>query len=195
MNFIAYHARSVARIGLGAVQAILLAVHAVLRLLCRLLGVRTPASPSMSALRSTAAEIDQSLGEALQIAQRCPQKPAASEIAAAVHRYASAHTPQERAAIDLTGLNGKQYAWLMGLSDAELSRLASVGVDSCARVLAGRRCGVVGLPAIGAPAGSDAMTHPKHADDRGNAQALLSQRIRASRESGIGLERDRRTPA
>jgi hypothetical protein len=195
MNFIADTARAVARIGFGAMQAILLAVHAVLRLLCRLVGIPTPASPSMPAFRSTAAEIDQSMGDALQVAHRCAQKPVANETAAAVHRYAAAQTPQERAAIDLTGLTGEQFAWLMGLSDADLARLAGVGVDSCARVLAGKRCGVVGLPAIGATTGGVAMTDPEHADGRGNARALLGRRIQASKKSGPRSEQDTRMPA
>jgi hypothetical protein len=194
MNFVAHTARSVAHIGLGAMQAILLAIHAVLKLLCRLIGVRPPSAPTMPEVRSTAAEIEQSIGEALQDPHHVMLKPTANEIASAVHRYAAARTPQERAAIDLTGLSGEQYVWLMGLSDADLSRLARVGVDSCAKALDGRRSGVVGLPAIGAPAAGDEITHPEHADERGNAQALLSQRIRASRKSRMGLEQDRRMP-
>jgi len=34
------------------------------------------------------------------------------------------------------------------LSDAELERLTKVGLDGCTKAMAGKRCGVGGLPAM-----------------------------------------------
>lgn len=185
MNTIPTLANSIARISLRALHAILLAVYAVLSLLCRLVGIRQPAALALPTVRSTAAEIERSIGAAMEEAQLTPHCRADGEIALAVHRYASAARSQERATVDLTGLSGDQYAWLVNLSDADLQRLALAGVAACERALTGKRCGVIGLPAIRAPGGNTTKAGMSAESDcaLAGARTSLHHRIRAARAS------------
>lgn len=64
---------------------------------------------------------------------------------AAVHAYASAPDSAARAHVDLSALTGEQVLWLMGLSSADLERLARVGPKGCDRAARGKPSGVVGL--------------------------------------------------
>lgn len=57
-------------------------------------------------------------------------------------------SPEERAVMDLSVLTPEQQNWLLVLSDADLKRLAEVGLDGCTRVMSGKRCGIGGLPAM-----------------------------------------------
>ncbi len=74
-----------------------------------------------------------------------------SEAGHTLYRYASARTSEERSTVDLQALSTEQQSWLLMLSDADLDQLAKVGVDGCTKAVAGKRCGVYGLPAIPEP--------------------------------------------
>lgn len=65
-----------------------------------------------------------------------------------LYRYACAKSADERSTMDLSALTPDQQDWLLMLSDAELERLAKVGVDGCTRAMDGKRCGVGGLPKL-----------------------------------------------
>jgi hypothetical protein len=69
-----------------------------------------------------------------------------SEAGLTLYRYACAQSPAERSTMDLSALSADQQDWLLMLSDAELERLAKVGIDGCTRAMNGKRCGVGGLP-------------------------------------------------
>ncbi|PRA85923.1 hypothetical protein CQ054_10670 [Ochrobactrum sp. MYb29] len=56
--------------------------------------------------------------------------------------------PEERAAMDLSGLTAEQQDWLLLLSDADLDRLTEIDLDGCTRAMSGKRCGIRGLPAM-----------------------------------------------
>lgn len=71
-----------------------------------------------------------------------------SEAGHALWRYACAKSDSERAEVDLSALNDTQRDWLLMLSDADLRRLASAGIDACTRAAAGKRSGIGGLPAM-----------------------------------------------
>lgn len=64
--------------------------------------------------------------------------------------------------MDLSALSPDQQDWLLMLSDAELERLAKVGIDGCTKAMAGKRCGVGGLPKLDKkePAEMPEMTSP-----------------------------------
>ncbi|MGU3401325.1 hypothetical protein ACLBWS_16540 [Brucellaceae bacterium D45D] len=66
----------------------------------------------------------------------------------ALYRYVNANTVAERAKVDLSSLTHTQQEWLYLLSDYDLQRLKTVGLDGCTRILNGKRSGVVGLPII-----------------------------------------------
>ncbi|PZQ14340.1 MAG: hypothetical protein DI565_13055 [Ancylobacter novellus] len=65
----------------------------------------------------------------------------------AVHAYASAD-PHVRDLVDLKALSADQMAWLSGLVETELTRLAVAGPEACERHLAGDRTGLTGVPAV-----------------------------------------------
>lgn len=65
----------------------------------------------------------------------------------AVHQYASADDPGVRCVVDLAGLDYQQMDWLLSLKDEHLRKLASAGPRVCELAVAGRRSGIVGLPA------------------------------------------------
>lgn len=65
-----------------------------------------------------------------------------------LYRFALAGSPEERASVDLSALTSEQQGWLLLLSDADLERLAKVGLDGCTRAISGKRCGIGGLPAM-----------------------------------------------
>ncbi|MPR60646.1 hypothetical protein D7027_02210 [Ochrobactrum intermedium] len=65
-----------------------------------------------------------------------------------LYRYACAKSAEERSTMDLSALSPDQQDWLLMLSDADLDRLARVGLDGCTRAMEGKRCGVGGLPKL-----------------------------------------------
>lgn len=69
-----------------------------------------------------------------------------TEAGLTLYRYACAQSPAERSTMDLSALTTDQQDWLLMLSDADLQRLAKVGLDGCSKAMAGKRCGVGGLP-------------------------------------------------
>ncbi|ERI12540.1 hypothetical protein O206_11150 [Ochrobactrum sp. EGD-AQ16] len=69
-----------------------------------------------------------------------------SEAGFTLYRYACAQSLAERSTMDLSALSDDQQDWLLMLSDADLARLAKVGIEGCSRTVAGKRCGVGGLP-------------------------------------------------
>lgn len=71
-----------------------------------------------------------------------------SEAGHTLYRYACAKSAEERSTMDLSALSPDQQDWLLMLSDAELERLAKVGLDGCTRAMEGKRCGVGGLPTM-----------------------------------------------
>jgi len=96
-----------------------------------------------------------------------------SEAGHTLWRYACA-SAEERAEMDLLALSSEQQNWLLMLSDADLSRLAQVGIDGCTRAIAGKKCGVAKLPQMPA----------KHADVETNVMCTpLARRIQAYRMS------------
>lgn len=68
-----------------------------------------------------------------------------------LYRYACARTCEERSTVDLQALSTEQQSWLLMLSDADLDQLTKVGLDGCTKAMAGKRCGVYGLPSIPEP--------------------------------------------
>lgn len=62
-----------------------------------------------------------------------------------VHEYARA-LPDDRASLDFVNLDPHQIAWVLGLSDSDLARLAMAGPEACQRAVTGHRSGIVGLP-------------------------------------------------
>lgn len=166
--------RGVTVIGLRALQAILLAVHAVLAVLCRLIGVQPPAAPQIAPSRATPASVIERYESALDraIERHAP----VSDLGTAVHQYAAARDPYIRGAVDLTGLSTAQVTWLMSLSDADLERLASAGPSACQRAVSGRRSGIVGLPEMRSPAAPQEI-----ADPRKRVRAALRERINDAR--------------
>lgn len=142
---------------LKAAANLLLAIEkmvvAVLNSLLRLLGVKPIPTPSRSLpeLSTKASDVVQELKSAT-IPSRSPTsdkllKPT-SEAGHTLYRYACAKTAEERSTMDLSALTPDQQDWLLMLSDANLDRLATVGLDGCTRAMDGKRCGVGGLPAI-----------------------------------------------
>ncbi len=85
-----------------------------------------------------------------------------TEAGLTLYRYACAQPPSERSTVDLSALSPDQQDWLLMLSDAELERLAKVGIDGCTKAMAGKRCGVGGLPKLDKkePAEMPEMTSP-----------------------------------
>ena len=164
----------IAVLGLRAMQAILMAVHAVVALLCRFLGVRPPAVPQIAPPRATPEAVLDRYDSALDRAISRDNEPV-HDAGAAVHQYATAADPYVRGAVDLTCLSDMQVAWLLGLSDAELSRLAAAGPLACQRAITGRRSGIVGLPEM-----EPAAAEPE-ADPRDRVREALRNRIQDSR--------------
>ncbi len=162
--------RGGAILGLRAMQAILMAVHAVVALLCRFLGVRPPAVPQIAPPRATPEAILDRYDSALDRAISRDNEPV-RDAGAAVHQYATAAHPHVRGAVDLTCLSDMQVGWLLGLSDAELARLAAAGPLACQRAITGKRSGIVGLPEM-----QPAAPQPE-ADPRERVREALRDRI------------------
>ncbi|MGE0500653.1 MAG: hypothetical protein AB7I79_03230 [Rhizobiaceae bacterium] len=167
--------RGAAVLGLRALQAILLAMHAVVALLCRLIGVRPPAAPQIAPPMAMPEAVMDRYESALDRAISRDHEPV-HDAGAAVHQYAAAADPYVRGAVDLTCLSDVQVGWLLGLSDAELSRLAVAGPLACQRAVSGKRSGIVGLPELVSPA----PTEPA-ADPRERVREALRERIQDSR--------------
>ena len=68
-----------------------------------------------------------------------------TEAGLALHRYASASNGQ-RATMPLNELTDEQLIYLFKLSDHDLKRLATAGVDACTKAIAGKKCGIGDLP-------------------------------------------------
>lgn len=162
-------------LGLRMTQAILEAVYAVLRLLCRFLGVKPPVTPQLAPPRATPEAVMDRYESALDRAISRDHEPV-HDAGAAVHQYAAAADPYVRGAVDLTCLSDVQVGWLLGLSDAELSRLASAGPLACQKAITGRRSGIVGLPEMEPPAAAEPAVDPRE-----RVREALRERIQDSR--------------
>lgn len=119
-------------------------MFAFFRGLAVLLGMAPPANTATAPIPDPAEDIVRRLEATRPSEGFVP--PAAG---AAVHAYASAADGRERAQVDLSALSADQVLWLLGLSAADLDRLARVGPKGCDRAAAGRPSGVVGLPRPG----------------------------------------------
>ncbi|MBX3576206.1 MAG: hypothetical protein KF723_03280 [Rhizobiaceae bacterium] len=168
--------KGVTALGLRLTQAVLNAVYAVVAALCRLLGVRPPSVPQITPPAATPASVMDRFESALDRKIERTHTPV-SDIGAAVHQYASARDPYIRGAVDLTCLSAAQAGWLMGLSDADLERLAAAGPVACQRAVTGKRSGIVGLPEM-RPAG---VVEAVPADPRERVRDALRERIMADR--------------
>lgn len=162
-------------LGLRVTQAILLAVHAVVALLCRLIGVRPPAVPQLPLPQVTPTAVMDRYESALDRATEKEHEPVC-DVGAAVHQYASATDPSVRSAVDLTGLRADQFGWLMGLADDDLRRLAAAGPVACQRAITAKRSGIVGLPEM-----KQAALEPVVGDPEERMREALRERISAAR--------------
>jgi hypothetical protein len=167
--------KGVAVLGLRMTQAILEAVYAVLRLLCRFLGVRPPVTPQIAPPRATPEAVLDRYESALDRAISRDHEPV-HDAGAAVHQYAAAADPYVRSAVDLTCLSDVQVGWLLGLSGAELSRLAAAGPLACQRAVTGKRSGIVGVPEMEPPAVMEPAVDPRE-----RVREALRDRINDSR--------------
>ncbi|WP_455296561.1 hypothetical protein [Brucella pituitosa] len=126
-------------------------ITSVLNAILRLFGMQMPATsrklPTLSTRPSDVmAEIQD---HASGIGTGYPKllKPT-SDAGHILYRFAIARSAEARAAMDLSVLTQEQQDWLLLLSDADLERLAKVGLDGCTRAMSGKRCGIGGLPAM-----------------------------------------------
>jgi len=126
---------------------------AVLNSILRLLGVKPLPMPSRS-LPQLSVKPEDVLSEVSKpmVDTRLPTsdkllKPT-TDAGHTLYRYACAKTAEERSTMDLSALTSDQQDWLLMLSDADLDRLAKVGLDGCTRAMDGKRCGVGGLPKL-----------------------------------------------
>ncbi len=144
MRHITNFLRHAASAPLVVVQAILTAVYALLRAICGLFGIRSPAPPQLPMPGATPTSARDQVRDSFEAAVTRDLQPT-SDVGMAVHRYASSKS-WGRIDIDLTGLSPAQFAWLVKLTDADLEKLAAAGPKACERAVTGKRCGIVGLP-------------------------------------------------
>jgi len=175
-------AKGLTALGLRVTQAILTGVYAVIAALCRLMGVRPPAAPQIAPPAATPAAVMERYESALDRAIERDHAPV-SDRGAAVHQYASARDPYIRGAVDLTCLSAAQAGWLMGLSDADLQRLAVAGPVACQRAVTGKRSGIVGLPELRPVATVESVPADRH------------ERVRDALRERIMVDRGRRLAA
>ena len=127
-------------------QVVLNAVMALVQTLCRFLGITPPPSmPQPFVPSTTAQDVRDEYANSFTTAVECDQA-LASDLGQAVYQFAQALDPAIRGAVDLGGLSPSQIDWLLGLSEADLQRLAQAGPRACELAVCGRKCGVVGLP-------------------------------------------------
>lgn len=130
-------------------------------------------------LRTTASDVMQAIKEiaepTLPDAYAVAHKPASM-----LHQYVSAKDAAERAIMDLSGFTDEQLDWLLSLSDEHLQKLAVAGPEACERALAGKRCGIVGLP-LPRPK-SVAPIHNVEGRGEHTYESKMAKRIRAYRE-------------
>lgn len=155
------------------IRAVMQAVMAIVGLICRFFGGRGPAMPAEASLATTADDVADTYHDSLR-RETANDHALTSDCGLAVHQYANAADPGIRSAVDLGGLDRTQMNWLLTLSDSDLAKLAAAGPKACGLAVAGRRCGIVGLPL---PQPVPAVVVDRHEAVR----ALLIDRIRHKR--------------
>ena len=127
--------KRIVKIAAALLQAVLNAVMALVQTLCRFLGVTPPPSmPQPFVPSTTAQDVRDEYAGFIHDGGRV--RPCARQRSRqAVYQFAQALDPAIRGAVDLGGLSPSQIDWLLGLSEADLQRLARPG-----RGLASLRC-------------------------------------------------------
>lgn len=152
-------------------QAILKALFTVIQSLCRLFGLRPPATPQFAAPSTTPDDVRDEYNDAYE-REAAEDEALSSDIGMSVYQYAAATDPAVRGAVDISGLSPAQTDWLLGLRDGDLQKLAAAGPRACELAASGKRSGIVGLPQPTAMSREIEGPHP--------VRNLLMERIQAS---------------